>query len=84
MNLINKKTRLLSIESHPRKAFVVVVVVVVVFVVIVLGLVVVFIFNVGPRDLDLKFGQNQVRKCQDIVVVVIDVAVVDRGRPEPD
>ena len=49
-------------SHNPRKVVVVLVMVVVVhvivFVIVVLGLVVI---NVGPRNLTLKFGQNQVR-----------------------
>ena len=52
----SKKTRLFSIESHPKKVAVVVVVVVVVVFVVVGGIVVLII--VGHRNLTLKFGQN--------------------------
>ena len=65
------KTRLISIESQPKK--VVLVVVVVVFVVG--GLVVVAI--VGHRNLTLKFGQNVVNNKSYIVgVVVVNVSVL--------
>ena len=49
------ETRLISIESQPKKIVVVVVVAVVVFVIV--GLIVVF---VGHKNLTLKLGQNQV------------------------
>ena len=54
-------TRLISIESQPKKIVVVVVVVNnVVVVVIVVVIVVVVIAVVDPRSLPLKFGLNQV------------------------
>ena len=67
---ISDKTRLISIESHPKKVVVVVVVVIVVFVVVgpVVGGVVVI---VGHRHLTFKFGQNWVKNKSYIVVVVI-------------
>ena len=49
------KTRLISIESQPKKIFVVVVVVIGV-VVIVVPVVVVVIPVVDPRNIPLKFG----------------------------
>ena len=46
------KTKLISIDSQPKKVVVVVVVVVVVFVVVII---------VGHKNLTLKFGQNWVK-----------------------
>ena len=54
-NKTNEKTRLISIESQPKK---IVVVVVIGFVVVVVHVVVVVIPVVDPRNLSLKFGQN--------------------------
>ena len=58
------ETRVISIESQPKKIVVVVVavigVVVVVVVVNVVHVVVVLIAGVDPRNLPLKFGFNQV------------------------
>ena len=56
-------TRLISIESQPKKIVVVVVVVIVIVVVVVVNIVhivVVLISGVDPRNLPLKFGFNQV------------------------
>ena len=57
-------TRLISIESKPKKIVVVVVVVVVIIVVVVVvvvvHVVVVLIAGVDPRNLPLKFSLNQV------------------------
>ena len=50
-----KKTRLISIESQPKK-IVVVVVVFISFVVVVIHVVVVVIHVVDPRNIPLKFG----------------------------
>ena len=55
----NKITRLISIESQPKK-IVVVAVVVIGFVIVVVHVVVVFIPVVDPRNIPLKFGSNQV------------------------
>ena len=52
------KTRLISVESQPKK--IVVVVVVVIGVIIVVHIVVVVIPVVDPRNIPLKFGQNKV------------------------
>ena len=52
------ETRLISIESQPKK--IVVVVVVVFIVVVVVHVVVIVIADVDPRNLPLKFGLNQV------------------------
>ena len=49
------KTRLISIESQPKK-----IVVVVVVVIGVVAVVVVYVVVVDPRNLPLKFGSNQV------------------------
>ena len=70
-------TRLISIESQPKKV-VVVVVIVFVFGLVVVGCVVVVVI-VGHRNLNLKFGQNWVNNkwFVVVVVVVIDVVVVD-------
>jgi len=57
------KTRLISIESQPKKIVVVVVVVIVIVFVVVVNVVhvvVVLIAGVDPRNLPLKFGFNQV------------------------
>ena len=54
-----KKTRLISIESQPKKIVVVVVVVIGVVVVVVIQVVVVVIHVVDPRKIPLKFGLNQ-------------------------
>ena len=61
----NFRSRLISIESHPKKVVVVVVVVAVIVVgvlvvVFVVGLVVVVVVIVGHRNPNLKFGQNLV------------------------
>ena len=67
--LFTEETRLISIESQPKKIFVVVVVVigvvavvvhVHVHVVVVVPVVVIVIAVVDPRNLPLKFGLNQV------------------------
>ena len=63
----NKKTRLGSIESQPKKVVVVVVFVVVVFVVAII---------VDNKNLTLKFGQNWVNNKLYIVVVVFIVLVL--------
>ena len=72
----NKQTRVNSIESQPKK--IVVVVVIIVFVVV--HVVVVVIAVVDPRNLPLKFGQNQVSNSWDnvvvVVIVVVDVVVI--------
>ena len=60
---VRSKTRLISIESQPKKIVVVVVVVIVIVVVVVVNVVhvvVVLIAGVDPRNLPLKFGFNQV------------------------
>ena len=57
--LITKPTRLISIESQPKK-IVGVVVVVIGFVIVGVHVVVVFIPVVDPRNIPLKFGSNQV------------------------
>ena len=57
------ETRLISIESQPKKIVVVVVVVIVIVVVVVVNVVhvvVVLIAGVDTRNLPLKFGQNQI------------------------
>ena len=57
LSLFNLKTRLISIESQPKKiVFVVVVVIGVVVVVVVVHVVVVVIPVVDPRNIPLKFG----------------------------
>ena len=53
--LVKDRTRLISIESQPKK-IVVVVVVVIVVVVVVVHVVVVVIPVVDPRNIPLKFG----------------------------
>ena len=66
------KTRLISIESQPKK--------IVVVVVDVIGVVVVVIPVVDPRNIPLKFGKNLVINRLDLVnVVVVNVllGVVD-------
>ena len=50
------KTRLISIESQPKKIVVVVVVVIRVVVVVVVHIVVVVIPVLDPRNIPLKFG----------------------------
>ena len=55
-----KKTRLISIESQPKKIVVVVVVVIGVVVVVVVHVVVVVIPVVDTRNIPLKLGGNQV------------------------
>ena len=52
-------TRLILIESQPKKVVLVLIVCVFVFVAAVLGHAVVVV-NVGPRNLNLKSGQNRV------------------------
>ena len=72
------KTRLISIESQPKKVVVVVgvVVVVVVFVFVVVGLVVDGgVVIVSHRNLTLKFGQNWVNNKSYIVVFVVIIIV---------
>ena len=66
-NNSNIETRLISIESHPKKVVVVVVVVFAVFVVVII---------VGHKNLTLKFGQNWVNDKGYIVVVVFIVLVL--------
>ena len=67
----NLKTRLISIESQPKKVVIVVVVVDVVVVCCVAVVGVVFVF-VGHKNLTLKFGQNWVNnKSYDVVVVIV-------------
>ena len=56
--LINKETRLSSIESQPKKVVVVVVVVFVVVLIIIIVIIAVTI--VGYRNLALKSGPNRV------------------------
>ena len=55
LSLFNLKTRLISIESQPKK-IVVVVVVVIGVVVVVIHVVVVVIHVVDPRNIPLKLG----------------------------
>ena len=68
----NDETRLISIESQPKK--VVVVVFVVVGLVVVVGVVVLII--VGHRNLTLKFDQNWVTNKSYIAVVVVVVIIL--------
>ena len=65
MNEKTERTRLISIESQPKK-------VVVAFVVLVCVVVVVF----GHRNLTLKFGQNCVNNKSYIVVGVVVIVSV--------
>ena len=62
LQLLNKTTRLSSIESQPKKVVVVVVIVVVdvVFVVIII---------VGKKNLTLKLGQNWVNKGYIVIAI---------------
>ena len=64
------KTRLISIDSQPKKFFVVVVVVISV-VVVVVHVFVVVIPVVDTRNIPLKFGWNQVINRWDVVDVVV-------------
>ena len=64
------QTRLISIESQPKKIVVVVVVIIGVVVVVVV------IPVVDPINLPLKFGWNQVIYRGDFVVVSVFVVVV--------
>ena len=73
------KTRLISIESQPKKIIVVVAVVTIIVVVVVFHVVVVVIAVIDPRNLPLKFGLNQVINkwyVVDVVIVSIVVNVV--------
>ena len=65
MNEKTERTRLISIESQPKK-------VVVAFVVLVCVVVVIF----GNRTLTLKFGQNCVNNKSYIVVGVVVIVSV--------
>ena len=74
ISLIYTQTRLISIESQPKK-IVVVAVVVIGVVVVAFHVVVVVIPVVDTRNIPLKFGWNQVINRWDVVDVVVSVFV---------